>query len=291
MFSRSSFPDLAMKRGKRLLTPKGALLGLLLLALLTLLGCDPAQNEASLEQEGKPANRGIAVAAASDLRFAMDELVREFHQAQPEMEVKVSYGSSGNFFAQIQNRAPFDIYFSADVSYPRQLEEAGLIQEGSLFVYAVGHIVVWTLRSSALDVENRGMQALHDPGVRHIAIANPKHAPYGQAAEAALRSLGLYEKVRDKLVFGDNIAQTLQFIQSGAADVGIVALSLALAPEVRGSGKYWQVPLDAYPRLEQGGGIPAHARNAAGAQVFRDFVLSPQGKDILRGYGFFLPGE
>jgi molybdate transport system substrate-binding protein len=279
-----------MKRGERL-TPKGALLGLLLLALLASLGCGRTQDEASVEREGKPANRSIAVAAASDLRFAMDELVREFHQARPEMEVKVSYGSSGNFFAQLQNRAPFDIYFSADVSYPRQLEEAGLIQEGSLFVYAVGHIVVWTLRSSALDVENRGLQALQDPGVRHIAIANPKHAPYGQAAEAALRSLGLYEKVRDKLVFGDNVAQTLQFIQSGAADAGIVALSLALAPEVRGSGKYWQVPLDAYPRLEQGGGILTHARNAAGAQVFRDFVLSPQGKDILRGYGFFLPGE
>jgi molybdate transport system substrate-binding protein len=262
-----------------------------LLALLTLLGCGPAQNEAPAERKGKPTSRSIAVAAASDLRFAMDELVQEFHRAHPGREVKVSYGSSGSFFAQLQNRAPFDIYFSADVSYPRHLEEAGLIQEGSLFVYAVGYIVVWTLRSSALDVENRGMQALQDPGIRHIAIANPKHAPYGQAAEAALRSLGLHEKVQNKLVFGDNVAQTLQFIQSGAADVGIVALSLALAPAVRGSGKYWQVPLDAYPRLEQGGAILANASNPGGAQVFRDFVLSPQGKDILRSYGFFLPGE
>ena len=220
----------------------------------------------------------------------MDELVTEFHQAQPDVEAKVSYGSSGNFFAQLQNRAPFDIYFSADVAYPRRLEEAGLIRQGSLFVYAVGHIVVWTLRSSPLDVENQGMQVLEDHGIRHIAIANPKHAPYGQAAEAALRSLGLYEKVQHKLVFGENVAQTLQFVQSGAADAGILALGLALAPEVRQAGKYGRVPLDAFPRLEQGGAILAHAANPAGAEQFRGFVMSPQGKDILRRYGFFLPG-
>jgi molybdate transport system substrate-binding protein len=142
-----------------------------------------------------------------------------------------------------------------------------------------------------LDIENRGIEALGDPGIRHIAIANPKHAPYGQAAEAALRSLGLYEKVQGKLVFGENVAQTLQFVQTGAADVGIVALALALAPAVRDTGTYWHVPLDAYPRMEQGGAILAHAANPGGAEEFRDFVLSPRGKDLLRRYGFVLPGE
>jgi molybdate transport system substrate-binding protein len=155
----------------------------------------------------------------------------------------------------------------------------------------VGQIVVWAPKSSALDIETRGLDALADPGIRHIAIANPKHAPYGQAAEAALRSLGLYDKVQAKLVFGENVAQTLQFVQSGAADAGIVALSLALAPPVRDTGKYWQVPLDAYPRMVQGGAILAHAANPVAAEEFRDFVLSPRGRDILRGYGFFLPGE
>ena len=263
----------------------------LCLFLLTLIGCGQIWNDASSEQQRNSASRRIAVAAASDLRFAMNELVEDFHQARPDVEVKVSYGSSGNFFAQLHNRAPFDIYFSADVSYPRRLQESGLIQEGSLFVYAVGHIVVWTLQSSGLDVENRGIQVLEDPGIRHIAIANPKHAPYGQAAEAALRSLGLYEKVQEKLVFGENVAQALQFVQSRAADAGIVALALAVAPEVRDTGKYCQVPLEAYPRMEQGGAILARAVNPGGAKEFRDFVLSPRGKDILRRYGFFPPGE
>jgi molybdate transport system substrate-binding protein len=221
----------------------------------------------------------------------MDELVEEFHNARPDVEVKVSYGSSGNFYSQLRNRAPFDLYFSADVAYPRRLQEAGLIQEGSLFVYAVGHIVVWALRSSGLDIVNLGIRALEDPAVRHIAIANPQHAPYGQAAETALRSLGLYEKVQDKLVFGENVSQTLQFVQSGAAEAGIVALSLALAPQVRDTGKYWEIPLEAYPRMEQGGAILAHAANPAGAAMFRDLVLSPSGKEILRRYGFFPPGE
>ena len=264
------------------------------LFLLAVLGCGQtgqSRNEASSGQGAASESQSVAVAAAADLRFAMDDLIAEFRQARPEMEVKVSYGSSGNFHAQIRNRAPFDIYFSADAAYPRQLQQEGLIQEGSLFVYAVGQIVVWAPKSSALDIENRGIEALGDPGIRHIAIANPTHAPYGQAAEAALRSLGLYEKVQGKLVFGENVAQTLQFVQTGAADAGIVALALALAPAVRDTGTYWRVPLDAYPRMEQGGAILAHAANPGGAEEFRDFVLSPRGKDLLRRYGFVLPGE
>ena len=149
----------------------------------------------------------MAVAAASDLRFAMDDLIADFRLAKPGIEVNVSYGSSGNFLAQIRNRAPFDIYFSADVAYPRELQRDGLVREGSLFLYAVGQIVVWAPKTSALDIENRGIDVLGDPGIRHIAIANPMHAPYGQAAEAALRSLGLYEKVEGKLVLGENVAQ------------------------------------------------------------------------------------
>jgi molybdate transport system substrate-binding protein len=263
----------------------------LYLLLLAVLGCGQIRPEGSSGQGAAPAGRNVAVAAAADLRFAMDNLIEDFHEAQPEIEVKVSFGSSGNFYAQLRNRAPFDIYFSADASYPRQLQEEGIIRKGSFFLYAVGQIVVWAPKSSALDIENRGIHALQDPGIRHIAIANPKHAPYGRAAEAALRSLGLYDKVQGKLVFGENVAQTLQFVQTGAADVGIVALALALAPQLRETGKYWQVPLDAYPRMEQGGGILAYAANPDGAEEFRQFVLSARGQDILHRYGFFLPGE
>lgn len=263
----------------------------LYLLLLAAFGCRQNRIEESPAPENNSAGRSVAVAAASDVRFAMDDLTVEFHRARPEIEVKVSYGSSGNFYAQLRNRAPFDIYFSADVAYPRRLREEGLIREGSFFVYGTGQIVVWALESSPLDLENRGIEALLDPAIRHIAIANPKHAPYGLAAEAALRSMKVYEKVQSKLVFGENVAQSLQFVQSEAADVGIVALSLALAPELRDTGKYWRVPLEAYPRMEQGGAILAYAANPDDAGEFRDFVLSARGKDILRRYGFFLPGE
>jgi molybdate transport system substrate-binding protein len=144
--------------------------------------------------------------------------------------------------------------------------------------------VVWVPASSTFDPAT----ALRDPAVTRIAIANPQHAPYGRAAEAALRSMGLYDSVQKKLVLGENISQTLQFVQSGAADVGIVALSLAVAPTVRGQGRYWEVPLDAYPKMEQGGVI---LKDSAAAREFRDWLLSPAGRTLLKQYGFSLPGE
>ena len=135
------------------------------------------------------------------------------------------------------------------------------------------------------------MQALVDPAVRKIAIANPKHAPYGRAAEAAMQTLGIYEKVREQLVYGENIAQTAQFIQTGSADIGIIALSLALAPTLKDAGQYWEVPVDAYPRIEQGGVILSWATDMAAARDLRTFVLGTEGKAVLHRYGFFLPGE
>jgi molybdate transport system substrate-binding protein len=133
------------------------------------------------------------------------------------------------------------------------------------------------------------MEALRSPLVRHIAIANPKHAPYGRAAEAAMRSQGVYDSIKGKLVYGENVAQTFQFVQSGAADIGIIALSLALAPEARSQGRYWEVPIDAYPRIEQGGIILKWTKQTEAAQIFRSFVLGPRGQPILKKYGFFLP--
>jgi len=232
----------------------------------------------------------LDVAAASDLKFAMDELVAAFAKSRPDVTVQVTYGSSGNFFSQISNGAPFDMFFSADIDYPRRLQQAGLALPGSEFAYAVGRIVLWVPRTSPLRVE-RGLEVLKAPEVRHVAIANPKHAPYGRAAEAALRSLGVYDAVKDKLVLGENVAQTAQFVQTGAADAGMIALSLAIAPALSGEGRYWEVPLDAYPRMEQGGIILRRTKNAAGAHAFRDFVLGPQGRAVLTRYGFFLPGQ
>ena len=170
----------------------------------------------------------VRIAAASDLRFALVEIVARLHQLEPTFDVQVTYGSSGTFFAQLINGAPFDLFLSADSDYPKQLALRGLTLPGSEFTYAVGRLAVWVPAASPLDVEKNGLQTLVDPRVRHVAIANPVTAPYGRAAEAAMRKAGLYDRVRPKLVLGENVAQALQFVQSSSADAGIIALSLAI---------------------------------------------------------------
>jgi molybdate transport system substrate-binding protein len=214
----------------------------------------------------------------------MPEIARQFRAARPAVELEIAYGSSGNFLAQISNGAPFDVFLSADVEYPRKLASAGVAAGNAVFTYAVGRLVVWVPARSPLDPA----AALRDPSLKHLAIANPQHAPYGRAAQAALRSLGLYAGVQPKLVLGENVAQTLQFVESGAADAGIVAMSLALAPPVRARGRYWEIPPEAYPRMEQGGII---LKDSGAARDFRAFLLSAGGRRILRQYGFFVPGE
>jgi molybdate transport system substrate-binding protein len=233
--------------------------------------------------------RVVRVACAADMRFAFEEIVQAFRRQQPDVDVRVTYGSSGNFYAQLSNRAPFDLFLSADVDYPRRLIREGVAPQESEFVYGVGRIVVWVPRSSTIDLEKLGIQALLDPSVRKIAIANPRYAPYGRAAESAMKSLGVYEKVQDRLVLGDSIIQTAQFVESGAADIGIISHSLTLRPPLQGKGRAWEIPLDAYPRREQGGVILKWAQDPAAAQALRAFVLSDEGKAILRSYGFAMP--
>ena len=230
----------------------------------------------------------ITIAAASDLNFAFKELVVEYEKTTGN-HVKLSLGSSGNFYAQIQNGAPFDLYFSADIGYPRKLEEAGLTVSGSLYRYAVGRIVLWAGIASRLDV-SKGLDVLRDPGIKKIAIANPKHAPYGRAAVAAMESFKVYESVKDKLILGENISQAAQFIESGACDIGVIALSLAMAPAMSGKGVYWEIPVEAYPPLEQGAVILKQSKNQEAARRFLEFLQGSQGQDIMRRYGFTLPG-
>jgi len=222
----------------------------------------------------RPATQ-LTVAAAADLNFALEEIARPFRDAHPGVDLRIAYGSSGNFFTQIRNQAPFDLLLSADIDYPRRLAAS----PAAVFTYAVGRIVVWVPAGSPLDPAT----ALRAPGLRRLAIANPEHAPYGRAAQAALRALGLYDSLQPKLVLGESIAQTFQFVQSGAADAGIVALSLAMAPKVRSEGRYWEVPQTLFPKLEQGGLILKDSRLA---RDFRDLLLSPAGRRILRQYGF-----
>jgi molybdate transport system substrate-binding protein len=239
--------------------------------------------------EPQPARGAVRVAAAADLRFALDDAVKAFRERHADIDVQVTYGASGNFYAQLSNGAPFDLFLSADVDYPRRLAEQGLADKDSEFLYAVGHLVLWVPNSSPVDVKGRGMDALLDPSIKKVAIANPKHAPYGRAAEAALKSRGVYDRVKDRLVLGENIAQTAQFVQTGSADAGLIALSLALAPTMRDEGRYWEVPPDAYPRLEQGGVILSRAQDRQAAEALRSFLTGAEGKAVLKRYGFILP--
>ena len=238
-----------------------------------------------------PAGRGrVRVAAASDLNAAFGDLIVRFG-ASHDVDVSVSYGSSGNFYAQLLNQAPFDLFLSADVSYPNRLAARGLTVPQSEFTYAIGRIAVWAPSASPLDIEREGLQALTQASVAHVAIANPEHAPYGRAAVAAMRSAGVYDRIAPKLVVGENIAQAMQFVQSGAADAGIVALSLALAPAVKGKGRVFEIPADSYPRLEQGGVILKSAADVDAARALRGFLLSADGQAILKQYGFAVPGR
>src|SRR5262249_17486467 len=157
--------------------------------------------------------------------FALDEVAQAFRERNPHIDAKITYGASGTFFAQLSNRAPFDLYLSADVEYPRKLVKEGLADHDSEFLYAVGHLVVWVPRLSPVDVEKLGAKALLDPSIKKVAIANPRTAPYGRGATAALESLGVYQEVKDKLVLGENIAQAAHFVQSNSADAGVLALS------------------------------------------------------------------
>jgi molybdate transport system substrate-binding protein len=226
----------------------------------------------------------ITVAAASDLQFAMKDVAARFEK-QTGNTVKLSFGSSGNFYSQIENGAPFDLFFSADMEYPKKLAEAGLVEPGSLYQYATGRIVLWVAKSSSLNVE-RGLDILLDSGVKKIAIANPAHAPYGRAAVAAMENAHVYDKVRGKLVFGENISQTAHFVESGNADVGILALSLSLASPLKEEGEYFVIPADLYPPLSQGVIILKSSHKKKAARQFLDFLKSKEVVGLLKQYGF-----
>jgi len=233
----------------------------------------------------------LTIAAASDLRYAMGEAITQFEKTNPGVDIKPVYGSSGSFYAQIRNGAPFDVFFSADMEYLQKLADEGFALKETLFEHAVGRLVVWVRIDSPLDVDKRGIDALTDAGVKHVAIANPKTAPYGRAAVAAMQKLGVYEKVKERLVLGDNVSQTLEFIDSGQAQIGIVAMSLATAPVVRPNGRYWEIPLTAYPQMDQGGVILKNTKAREAANQFRSFILSDQGKAVFRQFGFYMPED
>lgn len=236
-----------------------------------------------------PGTVEVQVAAASDLRFALGEIAGQFERLRG-VRVRITLGSSGQLAAQIEQGAPFDVFFSADETFVRTLADRGAIRRDSIRLYALGRIVLWVRADSPVDV-GIGFGALTDGRVRYVAIANPAHAPYGAAAEQALKSAGVYDRVQSKLVLGENISQTLQFVQTGNADAGIVALSLAVAPAIKPAGRYWLVPSYLHRPIRQAVGVTMRSAQPALAAAFVAFVNSPSGREIMRRYGFTLPGE
>lgn len=231
----------------------------------------------------------LGVAAASDLQFVFKEIAGRFEK-QTGIALRLSFGSSGNFFSQIKNGAPFDLFFSADVEYPRQLDMAGLAEPGSFYEYARGKIVLWVPKESSIDVA-QGLKVLLDSNLQKIAIANPAHAPYGGAAVAAFKSAGIYEQISHKLVFGENISQTANFVVSGSAGAGVLALSLALSSTMSSRGRYYVIPPDTYPPLKQAAIILRSSNRKPQAKRLLDFLRSPEIVELMRQYGFELPAK
>jgi molybdate transport system substrate-binding protein len=229
----------------------------------------------------------VTIAAAADLKFAMEELVSDFENANPGAQVDVVYGSSGNFSSQIKQGAPYDLFFSADIMYPQQLVTAGLAASEAK-PYAYGRIVLW---SGSLDASRMTLESLTDPKITRIAIANPEHAPYGKRAQEALQAAGLWDKIQPKLVYGENIAQTAQFVESGNAQVGIIALALAVNPELASKGGYWLIPENLHQPLEQAYVVTKRAENNALARRFADYMASKPARTVMIKYGLVLPGE
>lgn len=231
----------------------------------------------------------VSITAASDLQYAMKDIASAFETKHPGNRVKVVFGSSGKAFAQIENGAPYDMYFSADIEYPQRLRRSGAAISDPQ-PYAIGRIVLWATKKSGIDV-SKGIDTLHAPRVKKIAIANPLHAPYGRIAKGVLEHYRVYDRIRENLVLGENIQQTAQFVHSGAADVGFVAYSLALAPALANEGSFFLIPASAHREIVQGYVLLKPAAGNATAALFTAFIESPSARAIFRKYGFKLPNE
>lgn len=227
------------------------------------------------------------VAAAADLRFAFAELEPLFEKSNPAHKLELILGSSGKFMQQLENGAPFDIFFSADVNFPKKLVASGKAI-APVTTYAFGRIVLW---SAKFDATKLTLSDLDKPEFRKIAIAAPEHAPYGARAKEALEHTGMWPKVEGKLVFGENISHTAQLIDKQAAEIGIVALSLALNDALKSKGGYYLIPADFHQPLEQAYAVTTYGQNNAAAKAFARFMVTPAARQVMTRYGFVLPGE
>lgn len=231
-----------------------------------------------------PAAGRLHIAAAANLVHVMEPLAAAFLAAHPDIKLQTSFGSSGGLVAQISHGAPYDVFLSADLAYPQSLIASGHADATSLKVFARGQLVLWTTRS---DLKMSDLtEILSTPSLRRVAIANPETAPYGQAAQQTLEQLHLWILLKPKIVFGENISHTAQFVESGNADVGFVALSAVLSPQLATRGKWLLVPAMLYTPLEQGAVLTTRGTSNPAARVFLRFLLSPEAQDLFSRYGY-----
>jgi molybdate transport system substrate-binding protein len=230
-------------------------------------------------------SRQITVAAASDLGPAFDEIGREFEK-KTRIKVVFSFGSTGMLTQQIANGAPMDVFAAANVSFIDELERKGLIIPETKALYARGRITLWSNKGAAF--KPTLISDLTRADVKRIAIANPDHAPYGMAAKQALEGAGIWDAVKPKLIFGDNIRQTLQFAQTGNVDVAIVALSLSMGTN---DGEWTLVPEELHKPLDQALAVIKSTKSETEARQFAQFINSPDGRTIMKKYGFTMPGN
>jgi molybdate transport system substrate-binding protein len=235
----------------------------------------------------------IVIYNAADLVYAMEELGDVYAKKYPQDKIKMVYGSSGKGFIQIINGAPYDITLMADMEYLHKLKEKGLVSS-EIKPYAIGRIVIWKRKSSSLDL-SKGISVILDPSIKKIAIANWDHAPYGVAAKECLEYYKMFDKVKDKFVLGENVSQTAQFIQTGAADIGFIALSISLGKKLREDGVYYLLPEKCHREIKQGYAILKNPTNDHQkfllSKRFYDFITSKEARQIFIKYGFVLPGE
>ncbi|MBB4802626.1 molybdate transport system substrate-binding protein [Flavobacterium nitrogenifigens] len=229
------------------------------------------------------AQQKFTIVAAANLKIALDSINTVFKIQNPNINPQITYGASGKFYEQISNGAPFDLFFSADMDYPNQLEK-NKMTASKVKMYAVGKLVIW---SKKIDPNAKKINSLLDASIRKIAIGNPATAPYGEKAVESLKYYKIYDKVKSKLVFGDNITQATQFVTTGNADIGITALSLVLTPNMqKEGGKYYVIPEKSHSPLEQGCVLLKHGKDNANALKFYNFISSKTAAAILKYYGY-----
>jgi molybdate transport system substrate-binding protein len=229
----------------------------------------------------------LSIAAAADLKFVMDQLTRSFKDAHPESEARATFGASGSLAAQIENGAPFDVFLAADSTYTAALIKKGVVTEDHAFEYGLGRLALWVNPAEAQGIDT--LQKLTDPKIRKIAVANPDHAPYGKAAIAALKAAGVYDSIKSKLVFGENVSQAAQYVQIGAAQAGLVSLSLLKGQKSGIEGAFHEIPSALAPPLRQSGVILKRSKQLERARAFEKFILSETGRKILLSYGIEPP--